>query len=160
MTNSTPVTHTLDENNIPYRFFQHPGEVRSLEQAASERGHRQEQIVRSILFRISKGDYVMVLMAGPKQISWTKLRKYLGVSRVTMASREEVLDVTGYPLGAVSPIGLPSPLRILVDKSVLEEDEISLGSGVRNTTVIMNREDLMQLLGDVEISDFCKCDDE
>jgi Cys-tRNA(Pro) deacylase len=160
MTDSTPVTRTLDENNIPYRFFQHPGEVRSLEQAAIERGHRQEQIVRSILFRISKGDYVMVLMAGPNQISWTKLRKYLGKSRVTMASREEVLQVTGYPLGAVSPIGLPSPLRILVDKSVLEEDEISLGSGVRNTTVIMNREDLMQFLGDVEISDFCKCNDE
>ena len=37
MKNSTVVTEYLDSNAIPYRFFRHPGPVKSLEQAAEER---------------------------------------------------------------------------------------------------------------------------
>ncbi|MEA3439273.1 MAG: YbaK/EbsC family protein [Chloroflexota bacterium] len=153
---TTPVTLALDAQNIPYHFFRHHGQVRSLEQAAKERDQRPEQIVRSIVFRLSKDEFVMVLMAGPQQISWSKLRKFLGQSRITMASEDEVLSVTGYPLGAVSPLGLPSPLLTLVDESVLHEETISMGSGVRNTTIILRREDMLNALGDVEIGSFCK----
>lgn len=153
---TTPVTLALDTLNIPYQFFRHPGQVRSLEQAAKERDQRPEQIVRSIVFRLSKDEFVMVLMAGPQQISWSKLRKFLGQSRITMASEEEVLSVTGYPLGAVSPLGLPASLRTLVDDSVIHEEIISMGSGVRNTTIILRREDLLNALGEVEIGSFCK----
>ena len=154
MSDSTPVTSALDEKGISYRFFRHPGQVRSLEQAARERGQRPEQIVRSIVFRLSEEEFVMVLMAGPRQISWPALRSYLGHSRMTMASKEEVQEVTGYELGAVSPFGLPEPMRVLVDESVLEQAEVSIGSGVRNATVILKSADLMKALGEVEVGSF------
>lgn len=153
----TPVTRSLDRKGIRYRFFAHPGPVESLEQAARERGQRPEQIVRSILFRLGADDFVMVLVAGPSQIDWGTLRKYLGVSRITMASKEEVLAHTGYPTGAVSPFGLPEPMRILVDEAVFEEDEVSIGSGVRATTVILSSGDLRKALGDVEAGCFVEC---
>lgn len=151
---STPVTRRLAELNIPYRFFRHPGLVRSLEQAARERGQKPEQIVRSILFRLTADEYVMVLMAGPRQISWPALRRYLGKTRLTMANEEEVLQVTGFPLGAVSPLGLPGPLRVLVDRSLMDQSEISIGSGQRFSTVILSREDLFRALGEVEMGEF------
>ena len=157
MKDNTPVTRSLDAQNIPYRFFRHPGKVRSLEQAAVERGQRPEQIVRSIVFRLAKEDFLMVLIAGPEQVSWSKLRAHLGVSRITMASEDEVLAATGYPLGAVSPFGTPAPMRVLVDQRVLDEGELSIGSGVRDTTVILSKDDLLRALGDVELGDFCKC---
>jgi Cys-tRNA(Pro) deacylase len=155
MTNEeTPVTLALSAKEVPFRTFRHPGPVHSLEQAAEERGQEPEQVVRSILFRLAKGHYIMVLMAGPSQISWSALRQYLGQSRVTTASREEVLQVTGYELGAVSPFGLSSPIRVLVDESVLEQEEVSIGSGERGLTVILRTEDLMRALGDVEVVSF------
>jgi prolyl-tRNA editing enzyme YbaK/EbsC (Cys-tRNA(Pro) deacylase) len=73
-----------------------------------------------------------------------------------MATEEEVLQSTGYRLGAVSPFGLPTPMRVLVDCSVLAPDEVSIGSGVKNTTVILKREDLQRAMGDVEVGDFKK----
>lgn len=149
---STPVTRALDALSIPYRFFRHPNPVHSLEQAARERGQLPQQIIRSILFRVSEGSYVMVLIAGPTQISWPALRKRLGQSRLTMATEEEVLAATGYPTGAVSPFGLPAPIPILVDESVLAQEEISIGSGVRSTTVIMRRADLLRALNGAEIA--------
>jgi Cys-tRNA(Pro)/Cys-tRNA(Cys) deacylase len=143
---ATPVSETLKAMNIPHRLFRHPGPIHSLAQAARERGQQQEQIVRSILFRIAADEFVMVLIAGPQQINWRALRRYLGQPRMTMASKEEVLRVTGYQLGAVSPFGLPAPLRVLVDESVAAETEVSIGSGERGTTVILSSADLLAAL--------------
>ena len=66
---------------------------------------------------------------------------------------EEVRRVTGYERGAVAPFGLPQPLRILIDPSVFTHEEISLGSGVRGTAVIMTSHDLRRALGNVEVVD-------
>jgi Cys-tRNA(Pro) deacylase len=151
---STPVSRHLEALGIPHRVFRHPGAIRSLEQAARERGQKPEQVVRSLVFRIAEGEYVMVLMAGPAQVAWPALRRYLGESRLTTAKPEEVRELTGYEIGAVSPFGLPKPVRILVDRGVLAQEEVSIGSGERGTTVIMNREDLMRALGEVEV---CHC---
>jgi prolyl-tRNA editing enzyme YbaK/EbsC (Cys-tRNA(Pro) deacylase) len=66
------------------------------------------------------------------------------------------LSVTGYKFGAVSPFGLPKPLRILVDASVLTQEEVSIGSGERGLTVILNTGDLMQALNNPEVGQFGK----
>jgi prolyl-tRNA editing enzyme YbaK/EbsC (Cys-tRNA(Pro) deacylase) len=71
-----------------------------------------------------------------------------------MASNEEVLSATGYLPGAVSPFGLPSPLRLLADESVFVPEEISIGSGVRGITILMRSSDLKKALGQVEIDRF------
>lgn len=154
LVDATPVTRALDAANIPYRFFRHPGQVTSLEQAARERDQNPEQVIRSIVFRLAKDEFVMVLIAGPAQVSWPALRAYLGQSRLTMADQTQILEMIGYPIGAVSPLGLPNPMRILVDRSVLQESEVSIGSGVRDTTVILRSSDLMEILGSAEIDDF------
>lgn len=146
----TPVTAALVAKNVPFRFFRHPGPVRSLEQAARERGQRPEQVVRSLLFRLAQDEFVLVLVAGPQQIDWKALRHTLGQSRLTTADRDEVVAVTGYEPGAVSPFGLPQPIRTLLDESVLTQEEISIGAGVRGATVILRTADLLTALGDVE----------
>ena len=147
----TPVTRALMEMNIPHRLFRHPGPIHSLEQAARERGQEPHQIVRSILFRLAADDFVMVLIAGPQQISWRSLRRTLQQPRLTTASKEEVLRVTGYHLGAVSPFGLPRQMRVLIDKSILASSEVSIGSGERGVTVILKQSDLVRALGDAEM---------
>jgi len=152
MENQPPVSLALDQLGIAHTVFLHSGQVHSLEQAAQERNQRLEQVVRSILFRLSGNEYLMVLVAGPQQISWKALRKHIGQSRLTMATEEEVLTVTGYRIGSVSPFGLPRPLRILIDESVLKEDEISIGSGMRGVAVVMKSADLRRALSDAEIA--------
>ena len=146
-----PASLALEKLGIPHRIFRHENLVTSLEQAARERGQRVSQIMRSILFRISESEFVMVLIAGSGQVSWKILRKHLGSSRMTMATEEEVFAVTGYQIGAVNPFGLPNPLRVLVDESVFREDEVSLGSGIRNTAIILKSADLRRALKNAEV---------
>jgi Cys-tRNA(Pro)/Cys-tRNA(Cys) deacylase len=146
-----PASIALDRLNIPHRVFEHQKPLRSFEQAAEERHQRPEQIVRSILFQIRPGEHVMVLVAGPAQVDWRKLRQLVGRSRVRMATEEEVLEVTGYRVGTVSPFGLKTPVRTLIDESVLREEELSLGSGARQMAIIMKSADLRRALGEADI---------
>jgi len=146
-----PVSLALEKLNIPHRVFRHETPVDSFEKAASDRGQRPSQVVRTILFRVTEEDFVLVLVAGPGQISWKLLRKILGKSRITMATEEEVLAVTGYRIGTVGPFGLAKPVRVIVEAGVLQEEELSIGSGMRDTAIIIKSNDLMKGLGDVEV---------
>jgi Cys-tRNA(Pro) deacylase len=150
-TSKPPASITLEKLNIPHQVFRHEKQLESLEQAASDRKQRPEQVVRSILFQIRPEEFVMVLVAGPAQVDWKKLRQLVGRSRIRMATEEDVLAVTGYRVGTVSPFGLKNPVKVLIDASVLNEEEISTGSGVRNTAVILKSADLRRALPEAEI---------
>jgi Cys-tRNA(Pro)/Cys-tRNA(Cys) deacylase len=152
---STLATRTLDGLSIPYRVFEHLRQPESLEQAARERGQLPGQVIRSILFRLDKDNFILTLAAGLTQISWRKLRAHLGVTRISMASEEEVLSVTGYAVGTVSPLGLARPIPILADNGIFTPDEISLGSGLRGVAIIMKSSDLQRALGNIEVGQFC-----
>ncbi|MBP7961910.1 MAG: YbaK/EbsC family protein [Caldilineaceae bacterium] len=158
MTQIPPVSAALTALAIPHRLFAHTHPVHSLEQAAAERGQVPDQVIRSLLFRLGEGDFVMALVAGPGQISWKALRAHMGQSRLTMAERDEVLRVTGYPIGAVAPFGMPQAVPILVDPSVTVHAEISLGSGIRNTAVILASADLLRALGKAQSAHRAKLD--
>ena len=159
MTKQSPVSIVLTERNAPHRIFEHKNPIKSIEEAAAERGQDVIQLVRSILFRVGKDAFVLVMVAGSEQLSWHALRAHLGQSRMTMATKDEVLLVTGYPIGAVAPIGLPQPIRLLADKNIFVHDEISFGSGKHGTAIIMETKEFQKILGEVEIGEFLSQDE-
>jgi Cys-tRNA(Pro)/Cys-tRNA(Cys) deacylase len=151
---STPVTQALETLGVPHRLHVHASDVRSLAQAARERGLAPRQVVRSILFRLEDGEFVLVVLAsGSARVSWPRLRRHLGVSRITIATPDEVLEVAGYEPGAVSPYGLRRQIRILADHPLQEQAELSIGAGIRNAGVVLARRDLERTLS-LEFGDF------
>jgi prolyl-tRNA editing enzyme YbaK/EbsC (Cys-tRNA(Pro) deacylase) len=68
-----------------------------------------------------------------------------------MATEDEVFAVTGYRIGTVSPFGLPHRLKVLIDPGVMDEEEISIGSGMRNSAIILKSADLRHALKNAEI---------
>lgn len=151
-----PAAQALTNLGLEYRIWHHTRPVTSLEQAATERGQKPHQVIRSLLFRLGPENFLMVLMPGQKQVSWPGLRTYCGQSRLSLASAAEVLEVTGYQIGTVSPLGLPRPLRILADESIFTETEISLGSGEANCALLLTSRDLQKALPQLEIGQFAE----
>lgn len=146
-----PVSLALEKLNVPHWVFRHETPVDSLEKAASDRGQRPSQVVRTILFRVTENEFALVLVAGPGQISWKTLRSFLGRSRITMATDEEVLGVTGYRPGTVGPFGLAKQARMLIEAGILKEEEVSIGSGMRDMAVILKSADLLKALQGAEV---------
>jgi len=155
-----PVSRILTDRGITHQVFRHHGPVESLEQAALERDQNPDQIVRSIVFRLGKGNFFMVLVAGSYQISWQCLRTHFSQSRLTLANDDEVFQVTGYQPGAVSPFGLVLPMKIIADVGVFTPDEISIGSGERGIAIIMKSSDLIAALEGIEVGKFVSQDNQ
>jgi Cys-tRNA(Pro) deacylase len=150
MAEKPPAAQALDDLGIPYRLFVLPGPVNSLEQAAAERNQQPEQVVRSLLFRLSDGEFVLILVAGPEQIPWKALRHHFGQSRLTLATPDEVLAQTGFKVGSVAPWGLPQPIPTYIEQGVLSQTELSVGSGRRGSAILIRSDDLIASLPDTE----------
>ncbi len=98
----------------------------------------------------------MVLIPGGYRAHWPTLRRYLGQRRITMAKPEEVLRVTGFPIGAVAPVGTATDLRVLADERIFAQPEISMGVGVHKAAVILSPDGLKQALPQMEIGAFAE----
>jgi len=151
MNEKPPASIALEKLGIPHRIFRHETPVDSFEQAASDRNQRPEQVVRSILFQVRSEEFALALIAGREQVDWRSLRKLVGRSRMRMATEDEVLEVTGFQVGTVTPFGMKKQVKVLIDPNVFKEEEISIGSGIRNTAILMKSADLRQALREAEI---------
>lgn len=157
----SPVTKRLDELKIRYDLIEIPLDpdrkpIRSLEELLTSQGKNPQQIIRSLLFRTGSGDFVLLAAAGGGRADWGTLRKHLNERRLTMAQPDEVLEATGFPIGAVPPAALPDGIRILVDESAYNHDQVVIGSGVLGYALELDLAGLRWLLEETDIGRFVK----
>ena len=91
--------------------------ARTALEAASSLGCEVGAIVKSLLFKTEKS-FTLCLVAGDKRASLNRIKKALKIKDASMASAEDVKNITGYTIGGVSPIGHLKKIEILIDKSL------------------------------------------
>ena len=91
--------------------------ARTALEAASSLGCEVGAIVKSLLFK-TENSFTLCLVAGDKRASLNKIKKVLKIKDASMASAEDVKNITGYTIGGVSPIGHLKKIEILIDKSL------------------------------------------
>ena len=91
--------------------------ARTALEAASSLGCEVGAIVKSLLFK-TENSFTLCLVAGDKKASLNKIKKTLDIKDVSMASAEDVKNITGYTIGGVSPIGHSNKIDIFIDKSL------------------------------------------
>jgi len=64
-------------------------------------------------------------------------RRWLDVRKISFASVDDAVELTGMEYGGITPIGLPSDWPILVDSRVVEQPAIVIGSGVRRSKIVL-----------------------
>jgi prolyl-tRNA editing enzyme YbaK/EbsC (Cys-tRNA(Pro) deacylase) len=88
-------------------------------------------IVKSLILR-TESSFILCLVAGDKRASLNKIKKILDLKDVSMASANEVKEITGYTIGGVSPIGHLKKIDILIDKSLNRFNSLFAAAGHPN----------------------------
>ena len=91
--------------------------ARTALEAASSLGCEVGAIVKSLLFK-TDNSFTLCLVAGDKRASLNRIKKALKIKDASMASAEDVKNITGYTIGGVSPIAHLKKIEILIDKSL------------------------------------------
>lgn len=125
----------LEAAGVDYEITRH-GKVGSLAEAAALRGVAPDRIVKTLVVRRSADDYVLVLVPGDRQIDWPKLRRHLGVSRLSLPPAEEAFAATGYERGTITPFGTTRRWPVIADSRV--SGTISLGAGAQGVAVTVD----------------------
>jgi len=154
MTDTSPEIRTfLESTGMPY-------EVMACDPALADTHafceHYQVPFSNSanaILIKSKKGEphYTLCVLLATHRLDVNhRVRKKLGVKKVSFASVEETRELTDMEIGGVTPVGLASNLPLWVDESVMQRDYIILGGGNRSTKLKVSPQ-VLKLLPNVEV---------
>jgi len=87
------------------------------EASAREIGVHVSRIIKSMVVS-GDGKPVLVLLPGDRRADLKAVAKFVGARKVRLAFPEQVADWTGFPVGAVPPVGHVKPLRVLLDDNI------------------------------------------
>ena len=143
----TKVTDFLRERGIAYRILPHQEPVYTVEAAAAQRGVVLEEMVKSILLRDRRGQFVMACVTGMDRVDPKAVRACLpaGWRRLSFASAEQILKFTGYHQGSVAPLCLPEEIPVLFDKAIAKCVKVNISSGDPMAGIELATEDLIKL---------------
>jgi Cys-tRNA(Pro)/Cys-tRNA(Cys) deacylase len=145
-----PGAAAAEKLGLEHRVIRH-GAVSSLAEAAIARGVPPADVVKTMVVRRRKGDFVFVLVPGDRVISWPKLRALWGVSRLSMPDADEAFAVTGYRRGTITPFGSETALPVVADERLVGR-AITLGAGVNNIAIAVDANQALAAL-DAQIAD-------
>ena len=101
-------------------------------------------IVKSLLFR-TENTFTLFLVSGDKKASLNKIKKTLNIKDASMASPDDVKNVTGYTIGGVSPVGHLNKIEILIDHSLARFKNLYAAAGHPNCVFKTNFDDLQKI---------------
>jgi Cys-tRNA(Pro) deacylase len=151
---STPALDALEGSGLDYEVVR-TERASSAEESAGFQGIELHQLLRTIVIRRGEDDYLLVLVPGGRSIDWGKLRKHLGVSRLSLPEKEEATAATGYERGAITPFGSTTPWPVIADASIDRTEKVAIGGGAHGVNLHIVAGDLIDHLG-AEVVDVTK----
>jgi len=113
-------------------------------EAASSLGCEVGAIVKSLLFK-TENTFTLFLVSGDKKASLNKIKKTLNIKDASMASPDDVKNVTGYTIGGVSPVGHLNKIEIFIDHSLARFENLYAAAGHPNCVFKTNFDDLQKI---------------
>lgn len=116
----------------------------TVDKAAESLGVSPGEIAKSMLFKIKEG-YAMVIMAGDKKIDNRKFKDTFHC-KAKMPDADEVMMVTGHPVGGVCPFGLKEGIDVYLDESLKAYDVVFPAAGDIDAAVKMKVHNFSELM--------------
>ena len=150
----TNVEDFLKLKGIKYVLHEHPA-VYTCEEAEKYCGNMQGLACKNLLLRDKKGRrYFLVVLPATKRTDLKKFAKIVGVSKVSFASSEDLMEKLGLEAGAVSPFGLlndkKNEVEIYTDKNVYSANIVSFHPNRNTASLELSKEMFRKFLQSIE----------
>jgi prolyl-tRNA editing enzyme YbaK/EbsC (Cys-tRNA(Pro) deacylase) len=124
-----------------------PDAARTAAAAAAQLGVDVGAIANSLIFATAADEPLLVLTSGAHRVDTAKVAAMIGTASLARASAEFVLAATGQPIGGVSPVGHPAPLRTIVDTALAGFPQVWAAGGIPHAVFPTTFDELVALTG-------------
>lgn len=114
-------------NIIPAEFVTVDGSCHTVEDTARVLGVEPKQVVKNICLVDERENLYVAILRGDTRLDKEKLKSTIGVSKLPMATKEQVLRLTSYPAGGVPSFGYVA--TFILDEKVKEMAFVYTGAG-------------------------------
>lgn len=106
----------LAARGVIYRVHEHP-DSRTVEDARARLPFPIEQLLKTVVFRVKNGPWLLVACKGQDRVDYRKLAETVGTRRadIVQPTPAEVEGALGYVVGAISPFPPNAETRTIVD---------------------------------------------
>ena len=132
----TPATQFLRRHGISftehvYDYVERGGTAES----ARQLGVAENEVIKTLVMQDERGQPLIVLMHGDKQVSTKNLARQIGAKSVEPCAPEVAQRHSGYQVGGTSPFGLRKVLPVYVEATALALPRICINGGRRGYLV-------------------------
>ncbi len=134
------------ERGLDVEIHRWPEGTRTAEDAAAAVGCDVAQIVKSLVL-LADDEPVVALTSGANRVDLDAVGRLLDAEVVRMADADRARAATGFAIGGTPPLGYPRPLRVLIDRDLLDHDEVWAAAGTPDTTFPVDPRQLREASG-------------
>ena len=115
-------------------------------------GMPPEQVFKTLVVRGDRSGVVLAAIPANSELDLKALANLSGNKKVELVPVKEVLGLTGYIRGGVSPVGTKKAYPVYVDETAILWDVISVSAGVRGCQMVLPPDDLIRVTNAVTCS--------
>ncbi|MGH9416195.1 MAG: YbaK/EbsC family protein [Terriglobales bacterium] len=149
----TSAVRWLRERGVSYRehlydYIAHGGTAVS----AAVLGMDEHAVIKTLVLADDRGELLLMLMHGDREVSLRELARQLGKRSLEMARPEVAERATGYQFGGTSPFGTRRALAVAAEATIAALPRLVINGGKRGFLVELSGADLWPLLHPIPVT--------
>jgi len=136
----------LDQHGIAYRLIDHAPEGRT-EHVSALRGNTLTQAAKCIILLVKVGKkvtkYVLAVVPGDARVDFPAVKALMQATYVAFASAEVAERLAGSVTGTILPFSFTPELEVIVDPSLLENEEIYFNAARLDRSMVLKTHDYL-----------------
>jgi Cys-tRNA(Pro)/Cys-tRNA(Cys) deacylase len=145
----TNAARILDAAGVRYELREYTADEEHLAatQVADAIGMPPEQVFKTLVARGDRTGVVLAVIPAKAELDLKALAAASGNKKIDLVPVKEVLGLTGYVRGGVSPVGAKKAYQVYLDETVILWDAISVSAGIRGCQMVLAPDDLIRVTG-------------
>jgi Cys-tRNA(Pro)/Cys-tRNA(Cys) deacylase len=146
-TEKTNAARILDREDVVYELREYEVDENDLSapHVAEAICMPPEQVFKTLVARGDRTGVLMVCIPANTELDLKAIAAASGNKKVELVAVKEVLGLTGYIRGGVSPVGTRKPYPLYLDETAILFDVISVSAGIRGCQMLLAPDDLKRV---------------
>lgn len=145
----TNAARILDGLGIAYELREYEADEEDLSapRVAESIGMPAGQVFKTLVARGDRGGVLLACVPGSSELDLKALASASGNKKVELVALKDILSLTGYIRGGVSPVGSKKTYPVYLDSTADLWPVIAVSAGVRGCQMLLKPADLARAVG-------------